>query len=203
MKYTIYNTPIVYPCLRWLSKTGLSLFGWAPIGKAPELKKYMVIGAPHTSNWDFIIGLAIIFAAGWKLHWVGKHTLFAPPFGWLMRWLGGFPVDRRQSHNTVDGYIKLFEESEQLALVIAPEGTRKANAKWKTGFYHIANGAQVPIVLGYLNFEERRAGMGDLLQPSGDIAKDFQIIRQFYSDKVGKRPQCFSLPENFQEDSAS
>jgi len=150
--------------------------------------KYVLIGSPHTSNWDFPIALLLMRVIGIEGHWIAKHTVFRWPVGWLMRWLGGLPVDRTASHNFVDQIVELFEEREQLVITIAPEGTRKKTAHWKTGFYYIALGAGVPVVLGYLDYPNKRGGLGPTVQPSGDLAADLERMREFYSDKTGRHP---------------
>ena len=150
--------------------------------------KCVLIGAPHTSNWDFPIALLLMRVIGIEGHWIAKHTVFRWPAGWLMRRLGGLPVDRTASHDFVNQIVGLFEERDRLVITIAPEGTRKKTAHWKTGFYYIALGAGVPIVLGYLDYPSRRGGLGPTLQPCGDLEADLDRIRQFYSDKRGRHP---------------
>ena len=194
MRRTIYTTPALYPLLKWIAKVNLALFGWRVVGELPNLKKMVVIGAPHTSNWDFVLGLAVIFAARWKFHWVAKHTLFKPPLGWLMRWLGGSPVDRSKSSNTVEAYIKLFIEHDEFALLIAPEGTRSRRDYWKSGFYHVAHGANVPILLAFIDKATKTCGLAHHLMPSGDIGEDMGLIASFYADQEGLVPENYSTP---------
>jgi 1-acyl-sn-glycerol-3-phosphate acyltransferase len=150
--------------------------------------KYVLIGSPHTSNWDFPIALLLLRVLGIEGHWIAKHTVFRWPVGWLMRWLGGLPVDRTSSHNFVDQIVQLFEERERLVITIAPEGTRKRTAHWKTGFYYIALGAGIPIVLGYLDYPNKRGGLGPTIQPSGDLEADLDRMKEFYADKTGRHP---------------
>lgn len=151
--------------------------------------KYVLIGAPHTSNLDFVFMLLLEFAAGLKLNWVGKHTAFKGPLGPLMRALGGIPVDRRTSNQFVEQMVGVFNRSERLALLIAPEGTRGRAEHWRTGFYHIAAGAGVPIVFGYIDYRQKVVGIGPSMTPSGDIDHDFAHIRDFYRSKTGRRPE--------------
>ena len=151
--------------------------------------KYVLIGAPHTSNLDFVFMLLLEFAAGLKLNWVGKHTAFEGPLGPLMRALGGIPVDRRTSNQFVEQMVGVFNRSERLALLVAPEGTRGRAEHWRTGFYHIAAGAGVPIVFGYIDYRQKVVGIGPSMTPSGDIDHDFAHIRDFYRSKTGRRPE--------------
>ena len=151
----------------------------------------MLIAAPHTSNWDlaYLLALAAIFDI--RVSWMGKHTLFLPPLGWLMRRVGGIPIVRHRSGNMVEQMARAFEESEDLALVVPAEGTRGYVAHWKSGFYHIARSASVPIVLGYLDYTRRRGGFGPALLPGGDVRSDMDEIRDFYADKAAKFPEQF------------
>lgn len=163
------------------------MFGWTPdIRPVPD--KCVLIGAPHTSNWDFPIALLLMRVIGIEGHWIAKHTVFRWPIGWFMRKLGGLPVDRTASHNFVDQIVQLFEERDRLVITIAPEGTRKKTAHWKTGFYYIALGAGVPILLGYLDYPSRRGGIGPAIEPSGDLEADLETMRVFYADKTGRHP---------------
>jgi 1-acyl-sn-glycerol-3-phosphate acyltransferase len=174
-----------------LARALLKLFGWRVEGTAPDLPKYVLVVAPHTSNWDFLVMLALAVALRIKVTWMGKHTLFRPPLGWLMRRLGGLPINRTASHNVVAQAVESFRTSDRLVLAILPEGTRKRTAYWKSGFYHIARGADVPIVLGFADYKRKRGGIGRVFMPSGDIDADMVIIRDFYSGIVGKRPEQF------------
>lgn len=189
MHSTIFDTPILRTLLRWFSLIMLRLLGWRLHGAFPADKKYVLIGAPHTSNWDFPYTLMFCFAGGAKLYWMGKHTLFTGAKGPIMRWLGGIPVDRRQKNSLVEQMVEVFHRSQQLAVAIPPEGTRAKVAEWKTGFYHIACGAGVPIALGYLDFDKKQGGVMGMFQPSGDIARDMPLIRAQYQNVTGKCPQ--------------
>jgi 1-acyl-sn-glycerol-3-phosphate acyltransferase len=171
---------------RWL----LRLVGWTVVMEPEELPaKYVLIGVPHTSNWDFPIGMSALVALGIKRTWVGKHTLFKPPLGWFMRAFGGVPLDRSKRHNFVEQVIAAFEEADRMVIALTPEGTRSHTRFWKTGFYYIALGARVPIVLGFIDYERKRVGFGPLFEPTGDLEADLKIIRSFYADKIGKQPE--------------
>jgi 1-acyl-sn-glycerol-3-phosphate acyltransferase len=174
-----------------LARWFLRLTGWRAEGGRPVEQRFVLIAAPHTSNWDlaYLLAFASIFDV--KVSWMGKHALFHPPLGWVMRRIGGIPIVRHARGNMVSQMAHAFEESESLALVVPAEGTRSYVPHWKSGFYHIARTAGVPIVLGYLDYARRRGGLGPALHPTGDIRRDMDEIRDFYSDKIGKYPDQF------------
>ncbi len=174
-----------------IARAFLWLLGWKPEGRRPAARKYVLIAAPHTSNWDLPIMLALAWAFDVEVSWIGKHTLFAWPYGWLMRFLGGIPIRRDRSENRVQQMARAFEEAESLALGVPAEGTRSYVPHWKSGFYHIALAAKVPIVMGYVDFARKRGGFGPELVPTGEVTHDMDKIRSFYSDKAGKYPDCF------------
>lgn len=169
------------------------MLGWTLTGRMPVgTPKSVLIAAPHTSNWDFPYTLMVAFALGLNIQWMGKKQLFRFPFGAVMRWLGGIPVDRSQSNNLVAASVDtLLSSPHDLHLVVPPEGTRSQSRHWKTGFYYIALGAQVPIVLGYMDFAQKRSGLGEALMPTGDIDADMALIKAFYAPFKGKNPDQF------------
>jgi 1-acyl-sn-glycerol-3-phosphate acyltransferase len=175
--------------LGWLL---VRLGGWTVVGERPMAKKMVLVAAPHTSNWDFIWVLA--FAAHFELRisWLGKRSLFKWPFGPFMRMLGGVPVVRHRRGNMVQELVETFDQYEGLVLAVPPEGTRRQTEYWKSGFYHIARGAHVPILLSFLCYENRTGGFGPEVMPTGDVRADMDRIRDFYRDKVGKRADLFS-----------
>lgn len=175
----------------WLARCFLWFVGWKPEGELPPTRKFVLVSAPHTSNFDAVLLIALGYMYGIKLNWVGKHTLFTWPLGYLMRAWGGVPVDRRSRNNMVDQLAEEFSRREQLILAVPPEGTRSRAEYWKTGFYYIALTAKVPIVLGFLDYRRKRGGFGPTIQPSGDIDADMEIIRDFYKDITGKHPEDF------------
>lgn len=191
MHYTIFKTPVINTVMRWISIVILRLIGWRLDGRAAEVQKAVLIGAPHTSNWDFPIALMICFSLRLDVYWMGKHTLFPPVLGAIMRWLGGIPVDRTQAGNLVQGTIDAFKNNDKLLVIVPPEGTRGKVTRWKTGFYYIAVGAGVPLGLGYLDFKEKIGGVGKLFYPSGNIEEDMREIRAFYAGFTGRHPQQF------------
>ncbi len=188
MRTTIFSTPVITPVLRGISIVILKILGWSTRGGDLEEKKLVLIGAPHTSNWDFPLMLMVVLKLRLKLFWMGKHTLFPFGVGWLMKWLGGIPIDRRASHNVVHETVRQYREHDELIVLIPPEGTRSKVKQWKTGFYHIANNAGVPILLGYVDASKKEAGFADFFHPSGEIEADMEAIREFYSHKQGLNP---------------
>lgn len=181
----------------------LGLFGWRALGAMPPVPKALAIGAPHTSNWDFIIMLPFALAIGAKITWLGKDSLFRWPFGGLMRWLGGLPVQRGARLNAVEQAIERFRQAETLYLVMSPEGTRRKTDNWKSGFYHIARGANVPVVLGYLDYPSKTAAIGPSIDLTGDVEADMARIAAFYADKRGRIPENFSTPRLLPPSSAN
>jgi 1-acyl-sn-glycerol-3-phosphate acyltransferase len=177
--------------LKLAARWYLKLTGWEPEGERPRDRRFVLIAAPHTSNWDlaYLLALATMFDV--KVSWMGKDALFRPPLGWLMRRVGGIPIVRHRRENMVAQMAHAFEESESLALVVPAEATRGYVPHWKSGFYHIARTAKVPIVMGYLDYSRCRGGFGPALHPTGDIRRDMDQIREFYADKVGKFPELF------------
>ena len=185
MRKTVFSTPVITPILRGLSLVGLKLLGWTAKGEPLEHQRCVLIAAPHTSNWDFPLMLMIVLKLRLRIFWMGKHTLFPFPFGWLMRWLGGIPIDRKASHNVVNETVRQYRENDELIVLIPPEGTRTKVDRWKTGFYHIAKNANVPILLGYVDAENKVAGFADFFTPTEDLEQDMLEIRQFYTEKTG------------------
>lgn len=188
MHYTIFDTPVLRTLLCWISRLALRLAGWRIRGDFADIPRYVLIGAPHTSNWDFPLTLAVCFSRRAKLYWMGKHTLFAGPAGPIMRWLGGIPVKRSQNNSLVQQMVEVYGRSERLVVAIPPEGTRKHVTEWKTGFYYIAHGAGVPVLLAYMDYARKECGFGPLFTTTGDIEADMPRIRAFYQDKTGKYP---------------
>jgi 1-acyl-sn-glycerol-3-phosphate acyltransferase len=175
--------------LQAISLSFLRLRRWRIVGRFPDESKYIVIGAPHTTNWDFLQMLLLKGATGVNLHWIGKDSLFRWPLGRVMKWLGGIPVDRKARNNFVDQIVDQFRGHEQLSIAIAPEGTRSKSHYWKTGFYYMAAGAQVPIQLVAIDYRSRALEIGPLLAPNLGIEKTFELIRKFYQGKQGKYPR--------------
>jgi 1-acyl-sn-glycerol-3-phosphate acyltransferase len=176
---------------RWLSAWFLKLTGWAPEGVRPTESRFVLIAAPHTSNWDLAFLLAMGGVFDVKMCWMGKHALFRWPMGWFLRKAGGIPVVRHKASSLVDQMAQVLRDADSLALVVPAEGTRGYVPYWKSGFYHIARAAQVPIVLSYLDYPRKRGGFGPAILPTGDVRADMDEIREFYADKVGRYPDQF------------
>ncbi len=179
---------------RAIGHAWLGLFGWRCDGPPPPYKKFVLIAAPHTTGWDLPFMLATSYVMDVPISWMGKHTLFQPPFGWLMRALGGIPIDRRSRHNVVKQAVELFNASDDLVLAVPAEGTRARVELWKSGFYHIARGANVPIGLGFLDFEKKVCGLVKFITPTDDVRADMDQIREFYRNIRGKYPELESEP---------
>jgi len=162
--------------------------GWKIEGHRPDIPRYVIIGAPHTSNWDFIYTLCLSFIYRINPVIMMKHTWFRWPLGPLFRWLGVIPINQSKSDNVVAQSIAHFNRNENLILVVAPAGTRKHARHWKTGFYYIANGANVPIVLGFLDYRRKIGGLGPTIHPTGDFEADMTVVRRFYKNISGKYP---------------
>ena len=189
MSITIFNTPLLSPFLGWISKLILKIIGWKMEGTPPDAPKYVLIAAPHTSNWDLPVTMTLAFAFRVRLFWMGKKELFQFPFGWLYRWLSGIAIDRSKSQNMVAQIVQRFDQGERLVVVVPPEGTRGKVNYWKTGFYYIAHGAGVPIALGFLDWKRKAGGYGPRVMPTGDIEKDMEKIKAFYADVTAKFPE--------------
>jgi 1-acyl-sn-glycerol-3-phosphate acyltransferase len=175
----------------WIAEWFLRLTGWETEGERPRSPRIVLVAAPHTSNWDLAFLLALATRYDMKLHWMGKHTLFRGPMGWVMRRVGGIPVRRDLRQSLVQQMADTFAERQTLVLTVPPEGTRGRSEYWKSGFYHIARSAGVPLVLGYLDYARKRGGFGPEFHPTGDVGADMERIRAFYADKVGRYPECF------------
>lgn len=193
MSLTIFETPILEPLLRGSSRALLRLLGWRVEGTlSPGATRCVVVAAPHTSNWDFPFTLLAAFALGMHIRWLGKASLFRAPFGGLMRWLGGIAVDRSRSTQLVSSSAEALRKATgPLQLVVAPEGTRSRAREWKTGFHHMARGAGLPIQLSYLDWGQRRCGLGPLIDPGDDIDADIATIRAFYTPFKGRNADQF------------
>lgn len=189
-----------------LAKSILTLFGWRLETPPPELNQYVLIAAPHTSNWDFPLMILCAMAFRIKIRWLGKKSLFDPPFGWVMTIMGGLPVRRSGGHSQVDSIRQVFADNPRLIVAVPPEGTRDHTAHWRSGFYHIAHGANVPIVGSYLDYSQKRAGFGQPLYPTGNIPADMDVLRSLYAPMRGKFPEksgAIKLREEMESDTGS
>jgi 1-acyl-sn-glycerol-3-phosphate acyltransferase len=173
--------------MRAIGRLVLRLLGWKVEGAIPNLPKFVIAVAPHTSNWDFIVGAATMFALDLRLTFIGKHTLFQGPFAGMFRWMGGIPVDRTKPHGLVGDSVKAFETVERRILAIAPQGTRKPVPHFKSGFLRIARGARVPVLLASLDYGTRTVRLGPLVNPGEDVEAERERIEEFFSKVRGRR----------------
>lgn len=186
---------------RALARTYWRVSRWRHVSTVrPESGAGVLVGAPHTSNWDFILMLGIAWDLGLSVRYLGKDSLFKGPFGGVMRALGGIPVDRENPAGLVEGLVARAEAGERFYLVVTPEGTRAAGKYWKSGFLRIARGANLPITLGYVDRDTMTTGLGLTFVPSGDVGHDMDIVRGFYADKSGLHPDKRTEPRLREED---
>jgi 1-acyl-sn-glycerol-3-phosphate acyltransferase len=186
---TIFNTPILSGIFHYVAKFIMWLTGWRVEGKLPDLPKYILIGAPHTSNWDFVLFLGVIFTLRASVRFMGKSELFRFPVGWFFRYCGGVPVDRKKSTGLVDQMVEACNKSDQFILTIAPEGTRHHVSEWKRGFYHIAKGAGIPIVMAQVDGKYKTVHIGKIFQPTADMEADVKSIQDYFAGVVGINPR--------------
>ena len=189
MKTTIFNTPILSPFFRLLSALLMRLFGWRVEGTLPNIPKYIIIGAHHTSNWDFPLFLGVIFHLKANVRFMGKEELFRRPFGWFFYWCGGVPVYRKKSTGLVEQMVEACEKSDKFILTIAPEGTRYHVNEWKMGFYHIARNAGIPIVLAVVDGKKKTMHVGQIFYPTENMDADIKAIKGYFEGMVGINPR--------------
>lgn len=178
---------------RTLALVALRALGWSVAGPFPQLPKAVIVVAPHTSNWDFVVGVLAMLGLGLRISWLGKHTLFVWPLRALMRWLGGVPVRRGQAAGVVNQAVTAFRERESMLLALAPEGTRKAVDRWHGGFSRIASEAGVPVVPVALDWGRREVRIGAPVAPSGDPRSDEAVLRPFYDGATARRAEYWKL----------
>lgn len=189
MRYTLFSTPLLTPALRVLSKIILKIIRWRVDGSLPvDQKKYVLIVAPHTSNWDFFLFVLTVSVLRLQPSVLIKDTIFIGPLGWFLRYCGAIPVNRRQAGSLVTYISGIYEEREEFVLIITPEGTRSPNANWKRGFHHVARAAEVPILVVYVDSTVRTIGIEGLMEPSEDVDGDIQKLKTFYDGKKGLKP---------------
>ena len=176
---------------QWFGRAVLTVFGWNVVGTIPDVKRVLIIAAPHTSNWDFVFAMAAVLGLNLRVRWLGKHTLFKPGAVWFMRWLGGIPTNREQHEDIVQYVADLSNREEGVVIGLAPEGTRAKVSRWKTGFLRIAKLLDCPILLISLDFQGKHFIIGDLYQPTGDSEADLAAIKSYYSGFQAKYPDKF------------
>jgi 1-acyl-sn-glycerol-3-phosphate acyltransferase len=176
--------------------------GWRPEGAPSIPHRFVLIAAPHTSNWDLFYLLAFAEIYDLRISFMMKHTIFRGPFGPLFKSLGGIPIRRPLRESLVKQMVEVCAARAEFVLVVPAEGTRSRVETWKSGFYHIANEASVPIVLSYLDYARKRGGFGPAVTPTGCFREDMDVIRDFYADKIGRHPELFAEPRIREEDTA-
>jgi len=187
MRTTVSDTLIVTQLLRLLCVPVVWLRGWRKSGPLPDVKKCIIVVAPHTSNWDFPIGISFVLWFRIKAFWLGKVQLFRWPFGAMFRWFGGIAVDRSKKNDLVKQVADLFAANDKLWIAVTPEGTRSRVEKWKTGFYYMALEAKVPLALAHIDYGKKTVGIDRLMEPSGDLEKDLAEIQAYYAEIRGAR----------------
>ncbi len=191
MSRTLFETPVIKQLMQVIAWIFLLVTRFKIEGVPPRDRGYVLIAAPHTSNWDFPYMLAMAIKLRINVRWMGKASLFKGIWGPVMRYMGGIAIDRSKNTNMVQQMVDYYTLNPNTIVVIPPEGTRGKAARWKSGFYHIANGANVDIALGYLDFAKRKGGVIDVFTPAGDIDVDLPKIQGYYKDIVGARPENF------------
>ncbi len=189
LKTTLFNTPILSIFLRVIANLILRMVGWRVDGKLPDIPKYILIGAPHTSNWDFVLFLGVIFHLRANVRFMGKAELFRNPFGWFFYWCGGIPVDRKKSQGLVEQMVDACEKSDKFILTITPEGTRHYVSEWKMGFYHIAKKAGIPVVMAIVDGANKVVCVGQVFNLTEDMKADIKVIKGFFAGMVGINPR--------------
>lgn len=173
----------------------LKILGWKVILKQPAQKKYVIIAAPHTTNWDFFFFILLLWSTRSKFHWAAKHTIFKKPVGSILKKMGGIPIDRRIKNDYVNKIVELFNCNDEFVLVITPEGTRSKTEYWKAGFYYIARAANVPIMLGFIDYPSKTMGAETAFIPSSNLEKDLKLLRDFYNSKAGLKSENYGEPK--------
>jgi len=177
-----FGPSVMAPVCRWI----FTRCGWHIAGELPDVRKLVAIAAPHSTNWDVVWGLLFKVGVRLDISFIGKREAFFWPLGPLLRNFGGIPIDRSSAHGLVDEMRRQFEQRERFWLAIAPEGTRKHVTKWKSGFWHIARAAGVPILPAYFHYPQKTIGLGPLIYPTDDLDADMARIREFYRPWIGK-----------------
>ncbi len=193
MRYTLFTTPILSPILRVISRIILKIIRWRVVGSIPsDQRKYVLIVAPHTSNWDFVLFVLAVSVLRLKPSVLIKSTLFVGPLGWFLRYCGGIPVNRSQASSLVSYIASIYQENEDFVLIVTPEGTRSPNANWKRGFHHVATAAQVPIVIVYVDSVIKTIGVEGMMEPSDDVDGDLIKLKKFFDTKSGLKPKNYA-----------
>ena len=189
LKTTIFNTPVLSKLFHYLATFLLWLNGWRVDGRLPDIPKFILIAAPHTSNWDFLLFLGIVFRLQANVRFMGKAELFRWPYDWFFYWCGGTPVNRSKSQGLVEQMVKACNESEKFILTIAPEGTRHFVREWKMGFYHIAKTSGIPLVMAKVDGKHKAVRVGETFYPTDNMEADIKAIKGAFSGMEGIHPE--------------
>lgn len=190
MKTTIFNTPVLSFVFHILARIVMRLLGWHVDGTLPDLPKYVLVGAPHTSNWDFVLFLGVIFVLRANVRFMGKAELFRFPIGWFFRYCGGYPVDRKKSTGLVEQMVNAINKEDRFILTITPEGTRHYVQEWKRGFYHIAKGAGIPIAMAVVDGKHKTVSiLKEVFHPTEDMETDMRAIKGAFEGIIGINPR--------------
>lgn len=181
------------PLLRFIGRSGLRLAGWRITGRLPAVPRFVAVVAPHTSNWDFVIGVLVMFALDLRILWLGKHSLFTTPLGPLLRRIGGRPVRRDTPENTVAQIAAILSAEPKFVFALAPEGTRKRVPHWRTGFYRVAQATGAPILPAWIDYERREVGLGELVTPTGSLEADVARLQRSYRAEMGRFPEKYGI----------
>ena len=193
MRYTLFTTPILSPILRVISRIILKVIRWRVVGSIPtDQRKYVLIVAPHTSNWDFVLFVLAVSVLRLKPSVLIKSTLFVGPLGWFLRYCGAIPVNRSQANSLVSYIASIYQEHEDFVLIVTPEGTRSPNANWKRGFHHVATTAQVPILIVYVDSIIKTIGIEGVMEPTDDVEADIIKLKKFFDTKSGLKPKNYA-----------
>tara|TARA_B100000214_G_scaffold361676_1_gene325316 strand:+ start:647 stop:1246 length:600 start_codon:yes stop_codon:yes gene_type:complete len=175
--------------LRKIARFGINISGWTIKGMVPDEERIVIIAAPHTSNWDFILAMLAIFGLNIKLRWLGKHSIFKPGFKIFFKWLGGIPVYRDNPSNLIDNVVKIVKKEKSIVIAMTPEGTRKKVKRWKTGFLRIAKQTHSKILLISIDAPTKSIEIGNIFNPTGNSEEDLEFIQKYYSSFRGINPQ--------------
>ncbi len=175
--------------LRKIARFGINISGWTIKGRVPDEERIVIIAAPHTSNWDFILAMLAIFGLNIKLRWLGKHSIFKPGFKNFFKWLGGIPVYRDNPSNLIDNVVKIVKKEKSIVIAMTPEGTRKKVKRWKTGFLRIAKQTHSKILLISIDAPTKSIEIGNIFNPTGNSEEDLEFIQKYYSSFKGINPQ--------------
>ena len=175
--------------LRKIGRFGINISGWTVKGQVPDEERIVIIAAPHTSNWDFILAMLAIFGLNIKLRWLGKHSIFKPGFKNFFKWLGGIPVYRDNPSTLIENVVDIVKKEKSIVIAMTPEGTRKKVKRWKTGFLRIAKQTQSKILLISIDAPTKSIEIGKIFNPTGDSEEDLEFIQKYYSSFRGINPQ--------------